>query len=689
MSLLNIGMSGLNAAQGSLSVLSNNIANANTAGYSRQQTLQNSSASNAFGGVFIGSGTTLADVRRVYNEYLDTAYQNSTALNNDAKAYQDQIGAVDKVLSDKSTGLSSVLSSFFATLQTASSNPNDLSARQLLVSNAQTLSNRFNSISTQLTQQKETINSQLSTMSDQVNQLTSSIASLNKQIFQVQGASGNAPANLLDSRNEAVRSLNELIGVTVTEKNGQFSVTTGSGQSLVEGGITNTISAVPSSTDNSQYTIQLNVSGTAMDLGSVVSGGSIGGLLRYRSDALMPAINDLGRIAIATADTLNNQLGQGLDLNGDFGVSLFNDVNSAAAVASRSQGAAGNKGTGNLNVSISDSSKLSTFDYKVTFSDSTDLNKVTVLRSDGKSMGVIDLLATPPTPIDGFTLALVDKTLPSLQKSMKLGDSFKVSPTATGASGIGVALTDANKLAFAGPLAGTSSNTNSGTGTFTQPALTSPLDIHGDADTAQLRAGIENSMPVKMVFGKVAADGTQTYTLNDAQGKAITPIGTGIIIPGQGNKITVDVPMLDASGAVIPGKSFEFDTTVNGFPAEGDSTTFAFNSGGKSDGRNAQALLDLQTKASVGMGDGNTGVSLVAANSRLVSQVGSKASQAGVDTTATGALLSANKEARNSVSGVNLDDEAGDMIRFQQYYTASSQIIKVAQETFTTLINAI
>lgn len=684
MSLLNIGMSGLNAAQGSLSVLSNNIANVNTAGYSRQQTLQNSSASNAFGGVFIGSGTTLADVRRVYNEYLDTAYQNSTALNNDAKAYQDQIGAVDKVLSDKSTGLSSVLSSFFATLQTASSNPNDLSARQLLVSNAQTLSNRFNSISTQLTQQKETINSQLSTMSDQVNQLTSSIASLNKQIFQVQGASGNAPANLLDSRNEAVRSLNELIGVTVTEKNGQFSVTTGTGQSLVEGGITNTISAVPSSTDNSQYTIQLNVSGTAMDLGSVVSGGSIGGLLRYRSDALMPAINDLGRIAIATADTLNNQLGQGLDLNGDFGVSLFNDVNSAAAVASRSQGAAGNSaGSGNLNVSISDSSKLSTFDYKVTFSDSANLNKVTVLRSDGKSMGVIDLSATPPTSIDGFTLALDGKG------PVAVGDSFKVSPTATGASGIGVALTDANKLAFAGPLAGTSSNTNSGTGTFTQPALTVPLDIHGGTDTAQLRAGIENSMPVKMVFGKVAADGTQTYTLNDAQGKAITPIGTGIIIPGQGNKITVDVPMLDASGAVIPGKSFKFDTTVNGFPAEGDSTTFAFNSGGKSDGRNAQALLDLQTKASVGMGDGNTGVSLVAANSRLVSQVGSKASQAGVDTTATGALLSANKEARNSVSGVNLDDEAGDMIRFQQYYTASSQIIKVAQETFTTLINAI
>lgn len=89
MSLLSIGMSGLNAAQGSLSVLSNNIANVNTPGYSRQQTTQNTNASNPFGGVYIGSGTTLADVRRVYNEYLDTAYQNSTALNNDAKAYLD------------------------------------------------------------------------------------------------------------------------------------------------------------------------------------------------------------------------------------------------------------------------------------------------------------------------------------------------------------------------------------------------------------------------------------------------------------------------------------------------------------------------------------------------------------------------------------------------------------------------
>ncbi|SFS24969.1 flagellar hook-associated protein FlgK [Pseudomonas sp. NFACC42-2] len=682
MSLLNIGMSGLNAAQGSLSVLSNNIANANTAGYSRQQTTQSANASNQYGGVFIGSGTTLADVRRVYNEYLDTAYQNSTSLNSDAKAYLDQVSAVDKTLSDKTTGMSAVLSSFFAAVQTASANPNDTSARQILLTNAQTLSNRFNSISSQLSQQKETINSQLSSMSDQVNQLTSSIASLNKQIAQVQGSSNTTPANLLDSRAEAVRSLNELIGVTATEKNGVFSVSTGSGQSLVLGDKSNTISAVPSKSDTSQYTIQLNAAGgTTMDLGNVISGGSIGGLLRYRSDALIPAINDLGRIAIATADTVNSQLGQGLDLNGEFGASMFTDINNAASVALRSLAAQGNLGDGALGVTIKDTTQLTNFDYKVSFNDGTDLNKVTVLRSDGKAMGTYDLSATPPPVIDGFTLAVKSG-------AVQAGDSFKVSPTANGAKEIGTVLSDPSKIAFAAPLQGEASKTNQGTGTFTPPTLTVPLDIQGGADTAQLRTGIEYSMPVKMVFGKPAADGTQPYTLSNAQGD---PIGSGTIIPGQANKISISVPMRDASGALVsPAKSFSFDTTVGGSPANGDGTSFSFNATGKSDNRNAQALLDLQTKATVGLAaDGSGGTSLVGANSKLVSTVGAKAASAGTDNTATGALLAANKNARNSVSQVNLDEEAGDMIKFQQYYTASSQIIKAAQETFSTLINSL
>jgi flagellar hook-associated protein 1 FlgK len=673
-------MSGLNAAQGSLSVLSNNIANANTSGYSRQQTTQSANASNPYGGVFIGSGTTLADVRRVYNEFLDAAYQNSTSLNSDAKAYLDQVSAVDKTLSDKTTGMSAVLSSFFAAVQSASASPSDASARQILLTNAQTLTNRFNAISNQLSTQKETINGQLTSMSDQVNQLTSSIASLNKQINQVQGSSNVTPANLLDARAEAVRSLNELIGVTASEKNGVFSVSTGTGQSLVMGDQSNTISAVPSNSDASQYTIQLNMAGnTKVDLGNVISGGSIGGLLRYRSDVLTPAINDLGRIATVTADVLNTQLGQGLDLNGEFGAAMFKDINSVASIAQRSVAAASNTGDGGLNVTIKDSSKLTNFDYKVTF---TAADKYSVVRSDGKAMGNFTLDPTQPAPvIDGFALTLKTGT-------PQTGDSFKVSPTANGAKEIGVVLSDPSKIAFAAPLSGEGSKTNQGTGTFTPPTLTVPLDIAGGADTAQLQIGIEHSMPVRILFGKPAADGTQSYTINNAEGD---PIGSGSIVPGQANKITVNVPMRAADGTLVsPAKSFSFDTTVGGSPADGDSTSFSFNATGVSDNRNAQKLLDLQTKATVGTAsDGSGGSSLVGANSKLVSTVGAKAAAATTDTTATNALLTANKNARNSVSQVNLDEEAGDMIKFQQYYTASSQIIKAAQETFSTLINSL
>ena len=219
MSLINIGMSGLNASQAALATVGNNIANANAAGYSRQQIVQGTAGSQQVGGVFIGTGTTLADVRRVYNAYIDAQLQTTTSLNGDAQAYLDQVSSVDKLLSDKNTGVSAALGSFFASLQTAAGNPSDTSARQLLLTNAQTLSNRFNSIASQLTQQNEGINSQLSTLTSMVNQHTATIASLNQQITQY-GKSGSTPNNLLDARNEAVRSLNELVGVKVQEHDG-------------------------------------------------------------------------------------------------------------------------------------------------------------------------------------------------------------------------------------------------------------------------------------------------------------------------------------------------------------------------------------------------------------------------------------------------------------------------------------
>ena len=670
-SLINIGMSGLNASQGALATVGNNIANANTSGYSRQQIVQGSAGSQQVGGVFIGTGTTLADVRRVYNSYLDAQLQTTTSLNGDAQAYLDQIGSVDKLLSDKSTGVSAVLNSFFSSLQTAAGAPGDASARQLLLTNAQALSNRFNSISTQLNQQNEGINSQLDTLTSMVNQHTATIASLNQQIAQATTA-GNTPNNLLDARNEAVRTLNELVGVTVQEHDNVFDISLGTGQSLVLGGTASTLSAVPGKVDKSQYSIQVNYAQSSMDVTSVISGGKIGGLLRYRDEVLAPAMNDLGRTAIVVADAINQQLGQGLDANGEFGTSLFNSINSEQAISQRSLAATSNsKGSGNLNVSITDSGKLTTYDYQVTFSSDKDY---TVKRSDGTTLGPFDLTRKPAAVIDGFSLDLKGGPVAS-------GDTFKVSPTRNGASTIGVQMTDANKLAFAGPLVAGKGGSNTGTGAISGLNLSSALDIYSGSNLGQ--AQVEAAMPVRVVFDGANADGTHGYRVLNEKGENIS---SGTYVPGQDNEIKVKVPVTNADGTTT---DVAFGATISGSPAKGDSFDIKFNKDGKADNSNANQLLELQTKKTVGVSDGGGGSSLAASYSQLVSKVGGKASQAAVDGTANSAALAYAKEVRGSVSQVNLDEEASNLVKFQQYYTASSQIIKAAQETFSTLINSL
>ena len=669
-SLINIGMSGLNASQGALATVGNNIANANTSGYSRQQIVQGSGASQQVGGVFIGTGTTLADVRRVYNSYLDAQLQTTTSLNGDAQAYLDQIGTVDKLLSDKNTGVSAALSSFFSSLQTSASAPGDVSARQLLLTSAQTLSNRFNSISSQLNQQNEGINSQLDTLTSMVNQHTATIASLNKQIAQATTA-GNTPNNLLDARNEAVRTLNELVGVSVQEHDNVYDITLGTGQALVQGTTSNTLSAVPGKVDKSQYSIQINYQQSSSDVSSVLSGGKIGGLLRYRDDVLAPAINDLGRTAIVVADAINQQLGQGLDANGEFGSSLFTNINSEKAITQRSLAATGNSvGSSNLNVSISDSSQLTAYDYKVTFTSATEY---TIQRSDGQDAKGPFKLGDKQV-IDGFTLQLPK------DGAVAAGDTFKVSPTRSGASNIGVQMTDANKLAFAGPLVAGAGGSNTGTGAVGGLNLSSALDIYSGTNLGQSQ--IEAAMPVRIVFDGVNDDGAHAYRVLNEKGEKISD---GTYVPGQDNAVTLKVPVTNADGSVT---DVSFDATISGSPGKGDSFDIQFNKDGKADNRNGNELLALQTKATVGVGkDGTGGVSMATSYSQLVSKVGGKASQAAVDGTANGAALAYAKEVRNSVSQVNLDEEASNLVKFQQYYTASSQIIKAAQATFSTLIN--
>lgn len=669
MSLLNIGMSGLSASHASLVTTGNNISNVDTVGYSRQQTVQNSKSSIQYGNVFIGTGTTLADVRRVYNNYLDAQLQTSTSLNSDAQAYLGQATQVDKLLSDSGTGVTKTLQSFFSAMQTLAGSSNDNAARQALLTNAQGLSSRFNSISQQLKQQGTYINDQLGSMADQVNKLASTVAAYNKKISEV-SSSGGTPNELLDQRNETIRQLNELVGTQVTETEGRMDIYLGSGQPLVVGDTVNKLRVAADPADPTRSSVVMDRNGSSIDITNVMSGGEMGGLLRYRNDVLTPAVNGLGRIAMVVADQVNKQLGQGLDQSGNFGAALFNDINSAAAISQRSIANANNDpASGNLNVTIKDTSKLAASDYQVTFTSATGYSVRRL--SDNTNMGSFDLGATPAPVIDGFSLSLNAGAVNS-------GDSFKITPTRSSAADMATVMTDVKRLATSAPLTSTKAQGNTGTGDASQPTLKTSLDIYDPTQRLEVQNAVKASMPVRMLMTSASA-----YEVFDAKGVSI---GTGNIVPGQNNDLSISVPYTDASGAA---KTFSVGMTVSGSPKAGDSFNISMTAADSTDNRNAQALLALQSKATVGATATSPGVSFSEAYGGLVSTVGSLTKQGQLDATATDTIVTGARNARDSLSGVDLDEEAGNLTKYQQYYTASSQIIKTAQEIFSTLINAL
>jgi flagellar hook-associated protein 1 FlgK len=685
MSLLNIGMSGLSASHNALATTGNNISNADTAGYSRQQTVQGAKNSIQYGNVYIGTGTTLADVRRVYNSYLDAQLQTTTSLNSDSAAYLGQVTPLDTLLSDSGTGLNGALTKFFTSVQNVNAKPGDDASRQLLLGDAQALSNRFNSVSSQLSTQNANINGNLANMADQVNKLATTVAQLNKKISEI-SSSGGAPNELLDARNETMRQLSTFTGAQFVERDGNVDIFLGSGQPLVIGNTVNKLEAVPGKDDPGRLSLQVNRGSSIIDITSIMTGGEIGGLLRYRSEVLDPAMNELGRVALVVADQMNSIQAQGIDKNGNFGSNLFNSINSAAQMSQRSIASTSNSaGSGNFDVSIEDTGKLTINDYKVTFTTATDY---TVQRQpDNTSIGSFSTTTTPAPVIDGFSM--------TFNGGAAQGDTFKLTPTRNASANIKTEMTDTKRLAIAAPLGAAIAPGGSGTLTIPasgQPTLTTKFDIYDSATATAMQNGLKNSTPTKVVFGDVSADGTsQSYQFLDAKGGVIS---SGTIKPGENNTLSLTVPLKDATGAPIPPApatqyTASFDMTVAGSPGKGTAINVTLSQPGSLDNRNGTTLAGLQTAQTVDTGSTSKGISLNDAYGKLVEGVGSKAAQGKLDSAATSAILANAKGARDSLSGVDLDEETGNLVKYQQYYTASSQIIKAAQEIFSTLINSL
>jgi flagellar hook-associated protein 1 FlgK len=676
--LLNIGLSGLAANKTSLAVTGHNIVNVNTPGFSRQDSVQATRVPQFSGAGYIGSGTTLVDVRRIYNEFLSTQVRSSTALNADTQAYLSQINQLDSLLAGSTTGVTPGLQKLFSALQTAAEDPANIPARQLVLSEAEGLAKRFNTVYDRLFEQNSFINKQLSAVTDQVNQLATSIASYNDAIA-IASANGRAPNDLLDAREEAVRKLSEFVGVTVVpQDDNSYNLFIGSGQPLVVGSNASRLQVTPGLSDPLRSEIQFVSGNSQQNVTSLITGGEMGGLLRYRQDVLDVSMNSVGRLALSIADQVNRQLGQGLDLNGQFGNELFRPLNDPLLIAQRSLARVGNSDPlANLNVTITDTTRLTTSDYEVQFTSATEY--VVRRQSDGTlfppSPATFDITTVPAPQVDGFSIGVASG-------SFAAGDRFQVLPTRNAGRDIRADMKRPEELAFAAPLKAETSPGNIGTGKISQPTLKTEINIYDPAAQSDLETSLRNAPPLRIVMG-AAGGATQSYNVVDINGNVIN---TGNIVPGQNNALTINVP---ANPPAIP-VAFEYQVDISGRPSEGDNFSVSFNTNGVSDNRNALNLVNLQKKTVIGINPAapqTTGSSFSDAYGDLVERVGTLTSQARVDGQATSAILKQATDNRDSVSGVNLDEEAAKLIQFEQYYQASAQIIQVARNLFDTLIN--
>ncbi|MCK9985104.1 MAG: flagellar hook-associated protein 1 [Azoarcus sp.] len=337
--LLSIGLTGINSSQANLLTTSHNITNANTPGFNRQTTILTTADPFFSGAGFFGQGVEVDGVRRQYDQFLSQQVLNASARKEEFAAYNTQISQIDNLLADTSSGLSPALADFFAGVQDVATNPSSLPARQALISSAESLASRFNALDTRLSEIRDINEGQIVSTVDSINAYARQISDINERIALAQVGGTSIPANdLLDQRDNLVAELNKLVKVsTTTESDGSLSVFIGSGQPLVVGTAVSQLvveadSSVPSDPFRGEIRLATLGGGSVLMPDSVLTGGQLGGMLRFRNETLNAAREQLGDLAIAVASEFNTIHAAGYDLDGTTtGIAFFKDLSSFAA----------------------------------------------------------------------------------------------------------------------------------------------------------------------------------------------------------------------------------------------------------------------------------------------------------------------------------------------------------------------
>jgi flagellar hook-associated protein 1 len=633
--LLSIGTRAMFANYAALQTIGHNIANANTEGYSRQQ-VEFATAQGQFTGAgFFGKGVDVAAVTRAHNAFLtrEAAVAASQAAADVARL--EQLQRLETVFPPGEAGLGHSASALLNAMVDLASRPQDLSTRQVVLARAQDMAQRYAAAGAQIDTLQEGVVQDLQVAVAGVNRLTQGIANVNEQIARVVG-SGQTPNDLLDQRDQLVSELSQLMQVTtLPADDGTLAVFVAGGQRLVLGTQATPLAYASDEFDITRGAIAVQDSGTTRSLpSSMLTGGSIGGLLRFQNQDLAGARSALGRMAAAFSMRANEQQALGLDLRTPpgSGAPLF-AVGAPLALAAQSNArdVAGNF-VGSVSMTIADEAALQASEYQLAPDTATPGQFVLTRLSDG----LVRNIASGDT-VDGLVINV---------SAAAAGDRFLLQPVSRAAVNMRRAQGDPRGLAAASPLQAESSSSNTGTATIASLRVTSPA-----ADPQQTAS---------ITF--TSATGAYNWELRDRTSNALLSSGSGAWQPGQ------------------PIALNGFELSLDGVPASGDAFTVSKTQFPNVSNGNALALAALRDQSFIG------GESITDAYASVMAGVGVSVQGARTAADVSGAVASQARDRVSAETGVNLDEEAARLIQFQQSYQAAAKVLQVAQSVFDTLL---
>jgi len=670
--ILGTGVSGLAAAQFGLDTTGHNIANVNTKGYSRQRVETESTVGNAFRNTFLGNGTQLSSISRTFSEFNYNEVLFNTSNFNFQETRYNNASRVDNLLADPDTGITATFEEMFDGVNGVVEEPTLISARNVVISRAENTVKRFNTMYEELAvQHMGAINEEITTTVEEINGITQEIALLNTKI-QVENATGDqgfAPNDLLDSRERLIKRLSEMVQVdTIDLPDGSMNITVGSGITLVTGAVSLPISVIRDEYDTNKLEVGISVDKNSAQKSLItgnLAGGSLSSLFDSRDKMLIPAIRELGKIAIGISDAFNRQQSMGRDLNGNEGVDLFRDVNDPQLVLNRTLNSSLNPAVSNFEVYIRNASELTSDEYDMAY-DGTDL---TITDPDGNLVQTFN--AADIVTMSAGTALTVGNTGISMAidtNNLAAGDSFKIRPVNSGASEIAKAITDPKLIAAADNYFELSATNNANNVSF---------ELYEIQDTANANYPSPANVPplpdptLQVVLN---AAGTQ-YDIQDSAGASLVGgfqnLPSDQIIQGAGLSFKVD-------GTLAGGEVFTV-THADNTLIPNDNKKF-----GEGDNTNMLTMLAFQSAKTLDGGRNSFSESYA----DLVTDVGVKTSGTEISRDSFKTLLEGSEERLAGIQGVNLDEEAANLIQYQQSYSAAARIITVARETFQTLIQA-